>query len=652
MHSPDLTRRNIDKIAELFPTVITERLDKDGNPTNAIDFDLLRQELSDHIVEGPQERYQLDWPGKREALFIANAPIAKTLRPEREQSVDFETTQNLFIEGDNLDALKLLQESYLGKVDLVYIDPPYNTGKDFVYDDHFAETTADYLAKSGQVDDDGTRLVANTESNGRFHSDWLSMMYPRLKLARNLLSESGVLIAAIDDNEHSGLKQVLDQVFGSQNFLANVVWQGRGKNDARFTAGGLDYMLIYARDRNRLIAEDTRWKEPKTGYGLVVSAARDAWQRSGRDAAKATSLFREWFRTRPEIEKGLESYSEIDENGRVFLRGPLASPNPRANLQYDVLHPVTGLAVPMHPNGWRYSRETMEQMIEEGRILFGGDHRTTPRRKMYLDEQDEQAIRSVVVQERATATAALIDVLGADVFDHPKDTGVLSKWINAVTQGKDDALVLDFFAGSGSTAHAVLAQNAADGGHRKFILVQLDEVLTPESEAAKAGYSTIADLSRERIRRAGVKIAEEAGLAAESLDVGFRSLKVATTNFTDILRTPDALLQDSLALYTESVKAGRTAEDLLFQVLLDWGLELTMPIAAETIDGYEVLVVEDGALVACFAPDVSTSLIRQIASREPLRVVFRDSSFATDADRINAEQVFAEVSPATDVKAI
>lgn len=652
MHSPDLTKRNIDKIAELFPAVITEGRDDDGNLTHAIDFDLLRQELSDHVVEGSQERYQLDWPGKREALFVANAPIAKTLRPAREESVDFDTTQNLFIEGDNLDALKLLQESYLGKVDLVYIDPPYNTGKDFVYDDHFAETTADYLAKSGQVDDHGTRLVANTESNGRFHSDWLSMMYPRLKLARNLLSDTGVLIAAIDDNEHSALKQLLDQVFGSQNFLANVVWQGRGKNDARFTAGGLDYMLIYGRDRNRLIAEDARWKEPKSGYSLVVSAARDAWQRSGRNSAKATTMFREWFRTKPEIEKGLQSYSEIDDNGRVFLRGPLASPNPRANLQYDLVHPVTGLPVPMHPNGWRYSRETMDQMMEEGRILFGEDHTNTPRRKMYLDEQEDQAIRPVVVQERATATAAVIDLLGADVFDHPKDTGVLSKWINSVTQGKDDALVLDFFAGSGSTAHAVLAQNAADGGRRKFIVVQLDEALDSRSEAAKAGYATIADLARERIRRAGTRIATDAVLSAEGPDVGFRVLKVATSNFADLLRTPDALKQDNLPLYTDSVKPDRTGEDLLFQVLLDWGLELTMPIAVEMIDGREVFFIEDGALVACFADSVSPGVVREIASREPLRAVFRDSGFARDADRINAEQVFAEVSPTTDVKAI
>jgi adenine-specific DNA-methyltransferase len=306
----------------------------------------------------------------------------------------------------------------------------------------------------------------------------------------------------------------------------------------------------------------------------------------------------------------------------------------------------------MHPNGWRYKRELMEQMIAEGGILFGGDHTTTPRRKMYLDEQENQAIRSVVTQERAAATAALTDLMGSDVFDNPKDTGVLARWINTVTQAKDDALVLDFFAGSGSTAHAVLAQNAADNGRRTFILVQLDEAAESASEAAKAGYATIADLAKERIRRGGAKVAQEAGPAAQGLDTGFRVLRVDSTNITDVLRTPDALVQDELYLFTDSVKPYRTGEDLLFEVLLDWGLELSMPIAVEHIDGHEVFVVEDGALIACFADGVSPAVVREIAGREPLRAVFRDAGFAADADRINAEQVFAEVSPATDVKAI
>lgn len=652
MISPDLTDANIHKLAELFPSVATETRDAEGNPKKAIDFDLLRQELSNHVVEGPQERYQLDWPGKRAALFIGNAPIAKTLRPARAESVDFEGAKSLFIEGDSLDALKLLQESYLGKVDVIYVDPPYNSGADWVFEDDFAETTAEYLRRSGQVDAGGTRLVANTEANGRFHSDWLSMMYPRLKLARNLLSENGVLIAAIDDREHSGLKQLLDQVFGAQNFLANIVWQGRAKNDARFSAGGLDYMLIYGRDRNQLVAADVRWKEPKAGYDQVIAAVRSAWERSGHDAAQATALLREWWKSKPDTEKGLQSYSEIDESGRAYLRGPLASPNPRANLQYELLHPVTGRPVPMHENGWRYSRETMDQMLADGRIIFGADERNTPRRKMYLDEQDEQAVRSLVVKERASATSALADLMGADVFDNPKDIGVLGKWINAVSQNKADALVLDFFGGSGSTGHAVMNLNAQDGGSRRFILVQLDEQVGEGSAAARAGYLTIADLAKERLRRAGARLVGEAGILGDSFSTGFRVFKVDTTNMADVLRSPDETEQLALDELQGSVKPGRSGEDLLFQVLLDWGLELTMPIEVEQLDGHEVFVVEDGALIACFDEQISPELVRAIAKREPLRAVFRDSGFVSDDARINADQIFREVSPATDVKTI
>ncbi|TNU73421.1 site-specific DNA-methyltransferase [Miniimonas arenae] len=652
LHSPDLTARNVERIAELFPQVITESRDAGGNVTLAVDFDLLRQELSDHVVDGPQERYQLDWPGKRVAAFAANAPIAKTLRPVREDSVDFDTTKNLFIEGDNLEALKLLQESLLGKVDVIYIDPPYNSGADWVYDDDFVETTSDYLARSGQHDAAGGHLVSNAEANGRFHSDWLSMIYPRLKLARNLLSDSGVLIAAIDDGEHSGLKQVLDQVFGAQNFLSNVVWQGRAKNDARFSAGGLDYMLIYARDRNRLIANDVRWKEPKGGYDLVVAAVRDAWARSGNDADKATSLLREWWRTKPDTEKGLQSYTEIDDNGRAFLRGPLASPNPRANLQYDLFHPVTGRAVPMHPNGWRYSKETMDQMLAEGRILFGADETTTPRRKMFLDEQEDQAIRSLVVHERASATSAVASLMGADVFDNPKDTRVLAKWINAVSAANPTALVLDFFGGSGSTGQAVMELNRVDGGQRRFALVQLDESVAPDSVAQREGYQTIAQIARERLRRAGAKLRAEAGLMADTLDVGFRALRVDSTSMADTVTTADDLVQMTLMETIGSVKPGRTDEDLLFQVLLDWGLDLSEVLKVEQIAGTPALAVADDALVACFADNVSEGVVRAIADRHPLRAVFKDSGFATDAARINAEQIFREVSPETEVRAI
>lgn len=646
-HSPDLTARNVERIAELFPQVITESRDAEGNVTLAVDFDLFRQELSDHVVEGPQERYQLDWPGKRAAMFAANAPIAKTLRPVREESVDFDTTRNLFIEGDNLEALKLLQESYLGKVKLIYFDPPYNTGNDFVYDDDFAESNADYLARSGQKSETGDRLVANTEANGRFHSDWLSMMYSRLKLARGLLTDDGVMIVAIDDHEHANLRLLLDQVLGSENFIANVTWQGSGKNDARYTAGGVDYMLIYARNESLLRSLDTRWKEPKPGIDEVEAVARRAWQQSGGDPAKATTIFRgEVKAIKADLEPAVFRYDQLDDQGRVFQAGDPASPNPRPNLIYDLVHPSTGRAVRTPTNGWRYSRETMDELVADGRILFGPDETTSPRMKRFLSEQSDRVPYPTFTQSRMPGTKKLDDLLGADVFDYPKDTAVLARWIGAITRDNPDAVVLDFFAGSGSTGHAVMDLNAADGGHRRYILVQLDEAVDHPD------YGTIADIARERLRRAGAQAKQEAGLLEAAIDVGFRSLHVATTNLADTLATADDLMQFALSDAVGSVKPDRTDEDLLFQVLLDWGLDLAEPITVEETGGRRVLAVADDALIACFADEVTDDVVQAIARRHPLRAVFLDAGFATDAARINAEQIFREVSPETEVRAI
>jgi adenine-specific DNA-methyltransferase len=647
MHSPDLTEQNIDRIAELFPQVITETLDPDGNPTRAIDFDALRQELSDHVVEGAQERYQLDWPGKRAAAFAANAPIAKTLRPVREESVNFDTTRNLFIEGDNLEALKLLQESYLGKVKLIYIDPPYNTGNDFVYEDDFAESSADYLARSGQRSETGDRLVANTEANGRFHSDWLSMMYSRLKLARGLLSDDGVMIVAIDDHEHANLRKLLDQVLGSENFIANVTWQGSGKNDARYTAGGVDYMLIYAKNERLLRSLDTRWKEPKPGIDEVEAVARRAWEESGGDPAKATTLFRSGVRAiKADLEPAVFRYDQIDESGRVFQATDVTSPNPRPNLQYPVLHPVTRRPVKMHPNGWRYSADTMEALIAGGRVIFGSDETTSPRLKRFLDEQGERVPYPTFTQVRMPGSKKLADLLGPDVFDHPKDTAVLARWFGAITRDNPDAVILDFCAGSGSTGHAVMDLNAADGGHRRYILVQLDEA------TEHPDYDTIASIARERLRRAGAQAKQDAGPSSSSLDVGFRSLHVATTCMADTLATADVLEQAALSEAVRSVKPDRTDEDLLFQVLLDWGLDLTEPIAVEEVEGRRVLSVAEHALIGCFANEMTDSVAREIAQRHPLRAVFLDAGFASDAARINVEQIFREVSPETEVRTI
>lgn len=647
MTSPDITRVNIDKIADLFPTVVTETLDASGEPIRAVDFDLLRQELSDNIVEGSQERYRLDWPGKRAAAFAANAPIAKTLRPVREESVDFDTTKNLFIEGDNLEALKLLQESYLGRVKLIYIDPPYNTGNDFVYADDFAESSAEYLARSGQKSEVGERLVANTEANGRFHSAWLSMMYSRMKLARSLLADDGIAIVAIADHEHGNLRLLLDEVFGNGNFLANVVWQGGSKNDARFTSQGLDYMLIYARDVARLIETDARWTEPKKGYSRVMEVAKEVWSASGHDATKATSAFRKRLREmRGELEPAVFRYDQIDENGRPFQADNLAKPSATGTSRYDLAHPVTGLPVKMPKEGWRFSPSTMAERIARGQVIFGPDHTSTPRLKRYLDEMDTQAIKPVFTQERASAAYALKKLLDSDVFPYTKDVDVLAKWISAVTQDDPSAVILDFFAGSGSTGHAVMKLNAADGGNRRYILVQLNEAIDHPD------YANIPDVARERLRRAGAQVRRDSGLLGSDLDIGFRSLHVATTNMADTLTTADDLVQAALSDAIDSVKPGRTDEDLLFQVLLDWGLDLAEPIEIEEVADRRVLSVADDALIACFSRDVSDAAVRAIAARHPLRAVFLDAGFATDAARINAEQIFREVSPETEVRAI
>ncbi|MDZ7931345.1 MAG: site-specific DNA-methyltransferase [Rhodococcus sp. (in: high G+C Gram-positive bacteria)] len=649
--SPDLILANIDKLAELFPSVVTETIDVEGNPKKAIDIDLLRQELSDHVVEGPQERYQLDWPGKRAAAFAANAPIAKALRPVREESVEFDTTKNLFIDGDNLDALKLLQESYLGRVRLIYIDPPYNTGNDFLYADDFAETTAEYLAKSGQVDEDGIRLVPNPDSNGRFHSDWLSMMYPRLKLARNLLADNGVICISIDDNEVNNVVKVCNELFGEANHLNTFVWVNnlKGRQIGGIGAVGTkEYIVCYAR------------KIEEVG-GFRASAAR----------LKALM---------PTIYKGFNYTVQQDERGPYVLKNELYNTNSvfnevsRPNLVFDIYFDPSTKNV--------RTASVSDQHVHPGYVKIGpkrnnnGTHRFHAFRwsakKVETESHDLAFVEAasgwkVYTKVRDVDSTALKDLImdistndgSADIvkagleqqwFDYPKPVALIQLLCAVVTSS--DSIILDFFAGSGTTAQAVMEQNAADGGSRRFIMVQLNEVVDPNSAPAKAGFATIADLSKERIRRAGAKIAAGAGGAASPIDVGFRALKVDSTNLSDVLRTPEALGQSMIGLFTDSIKPDRSGEDLLFQVLLDWGLELTMPIALEQVDGHDIFVVEDGALVACFDKAVSHELVRTIAKREPLRAVFRDSGFASDDDRINAEQIFHELSPATNVKAI
>jgi adenine-specific DNA-methyltransferase len=618
-HSPSLAEQNVDKLTALFPAVITESRDAEGGLIRAVDFDLLRQELSGHVVEGPRERYQLDWPGKREALFTANAPVAKTLRPEREVSARFDSTRNLFIEGDNLDALKLLQESYLNKVKLIYIDPPYNTGNDFVYDDDFAETTAEYLAKSGQADSSGSRLVANTESNGRFHSDWLSMMYPRLKLARNLLADDGAIFVSIDSTEHANLTRLLTELMGEDNFRANIVWQKRytRSNNTRDFTAVVENIVVFSRSDRFTVNLLPRTEEADARYANPDDDPRGPW--------KAAS----------------------------FLNP--ATPAQRPNLCYEIRNPNTGTATWPTTRAWRRSKAEFDRLAADNLLYWGADGRSPlPSVKMFLSEVRGLTPTNFWNHEYAGHTdegtrdlAALVD---GKVFDNPKPVKLMKRILEHATDRS--SLVLDFFAGTGTMAQAVLELNADDGGARRFIAVQVPEECAPRSAAFKAGFVTIADIGKERIRRAGIAVSNAARHPQWDGDTGFRVLKVDSTNMTDVHRIPDLLAQDDLAFLTETVKRDRTAEDLLFEVLTDCGLDLSVPIAVEKIDGREVFVVGDGALIACLARDLSPTVVRDIAHRAPPRAVFLDSGFATDADRINAERIFAYLSPATKVQAI
>ncbi len=610
MHSADLSQENIAKIRGMFPGCVTEARDEaTGQLRLAVDFDQLRQELSDHIVEGPQERYRLDWPGKRESLALANVPIDKALRPCREESVDFDSSQNIFIEGDNLDALKLLQESYLGKVKLIYIDPPYNTGNDFIYKDNFSEDSYDFLNRSNQINEEGDRLVANTESNGRFHSDWLSMMYSRLKLARNLLRDDGAIFISIDDRESHSLKKMCDDVFGEKQFRANIVWRRTvsGAVSGQGFSVSHDHILCYTKHSDTQLAklpiEDT------SGYSNPDNDSRGVY--------KTQKLERTLEGARPTM-----TFEIVSEYGAITRT-------------------------------WAVSKAKFEELRADNRIVFSKSG--LPYYKQFLSEFSGRlpdTIWDKSAGNNQEGSKELSSLLGEkNLFTNPKPTKLIRQIMQIGGMSKD-CIVADFFAGSASTAHAILAQNAADGYNRKFILVQLPEKTDSSSEAAKAGFMNIADISKERIRRAGQMVLGSECHPEWNRDAGFRVLKVDTSNMKDVYYRPDELKQSDLLDVVDNVKADRTAEDLLFQVLVDWGVDLTLPIHRETLQGKAVFFVDDNALVACFERGVTEDLVKELAKREPLRIVFRDNGFVSDAVKINVEQIFRQLSPTTDVKAI
>ncbi len=627
MHSPDLSQENIAKIRDLFPSCVTEARDEvTGELRLAVDFDQLRQELSDHLVEGPQERYRLEWPGKREALALANAPIAKTLRPSVRESVNFDSTKNLYIEGDNLEALKILQESYLGQVDLIYIDPPYNTGNEFIYNDDYSIEPVEYLIHSNQSDEGGNRLVANPATNGRFHSDWLSMIYPRIKLARNLLAPSGLLFISIDDNEIDNLRKVGSEIFGEDNFLG-IITRATGTP----TGGGfdgltnmVDYILVFRR------SADARLN------GLEFEAS---------DAA---------------------IYNEEDDRGKYLTRslrrtGGEDRREDRPSMFYGVQSPDGTTVFPIGPGGyesrWICGQDRFREMETEGLIEWkktdrGNGPEWHPYQKFYLEGREKRPSNLWTdVDGNKKGTREIRELFDREkAFDSPKPVGLIQRIIQIATD--KNSVVLDFFSGSATTAHAVMVQNSADGGQRSHIQIQIPEPVPEGSPASSAGYSTIADVGKERIRRAGRKVLSSDCHPDWNRDVGFRVLKVDTSNMQDAYYRPDQIDQKDLLTAVDNIKPDRTPEDLLFQVLVDWGVDLTLPIKRETVQGKTVFFVDGNALVACFETGVTEELVKELAGREPLRVVFRDNGFVSDAVKINVEQVFRQVSPGTDVKSI
>ena len=641
MQSHDVIGSNTQKIAQLFPNCVTERLGKDGKPELAIDFEKLQAELSNEILAEGEERYQFTWPDKRAAVRLANTPTTMTLRPCREESVDFDNTQNLYIEGDNLDVLKVLRETYLGKVKMIYIDPPYNTGNDFVYNDDFAQSSEEWSRDAINCvrDEEGNLLVdpmqRNTESNGRFHTDWLNMIYPRLKVARDLLSEDGVIFISIDDNEVKNLKNIVDEVFGERNFLAQVVWERAYSpiNLMKHFSPSHDYILCYAKDIETAVC-----------HGIPRTADANA------------------------------RYSNPDNDPRGDWKSSDLSVGPavQSNI-YEIITPSGRSVYPPNGYSWRLDRQTFNKYVTDNRIWFGTDGNNVPSIKRFISEV-KQGITPMTIWKYSEvghsqdATQKLQKLFnGKKYFDYPKSVPLIERCLQLYTN--TDSLILDFFSGSATTAHAVMKLNAEDGGNRKFIMVQLPEKTDEKSEAYKAGYKNICEIGKERIRRAGAQIVgTQHGASAgntsndlfadaekKRLDIGFRVLKLDSSNMEDVYYTPGEFSMTSL--FNENVKADRSNEDLLFQVMLDLGIELSVGIKNEELkvkDGREITVhnVDEGYLMACFDRDIDETAITEIAKRKPVYFVMRDASAASDNVIDNFEQIFRHYSPDTNCRII
>lgn len=646
MHTPNKADENFKKLVAMFPNAVTETIDENGEVVRAIDKDVLMQEISCKVVDGKEERYQFTWPDKKKSVLLANAPINKTLRPCREESVDFDNTENLYIEGDNLEVLKLLQETYLGKIKMIYIDPPYNTGNDFVYEDNFAQSTEEYLANSGQFDDEGNRLLKNLDSNGRFHTDWLNMIYPRLKIAKDLLSEDGVIFISIDDNEQENLKKCCDEIFGEENFLAQVIWERAFApvNLKKHFSENHDYVICYAKNISSLHSNGLVRKD-ENRYKNLDNDPRGVWTSSDMTVG-------------PVVPEKL----------------------------YEITLPSGRTVTPTNGRCWLFTKNRYEEMLKDNRIWFGEKGDNVPRVKKFLSEV-KQGITPLTIwkysdvghsQDAAQRLKQLFD--GQDYFDYPKPVNLIKQMLQLYTNR--NSIVMDFFSGSATTAHAVMQLNAEDGGNRKFIMVQLPEKTDEKSEAYKAGYKNICEIGKERIRRAGKKIQQERleGIAVikhewdqttyyvqhkeecdklgclpdeyykkefPEIDTGFRVLKLDSSNMKDVYYNPSQYEPSLFEKLEDNIKEDRTPEDLLFQVMLDLGVLLSSKIEETIIGGKKIFNVADGFLIACFDDNVTDETITAVAKQKPYYFVMRDSSMASDSVATNFEQIFATYSPDT-----
>lgn len=619
MESMDIVAQNVENIGNLFPDCITEARDENGKIQKVVDRDRLMQKFSHKIIGGgTTERYEFTWVGKNTSRVEANTTTNKTLRPCIEESKDWDNTENLYIEGDNLEVLKLLQNSYFNKVKMIYIDPPYNTGNDFIYVDVFAQNIDEYEEAKGSFDEEGNRLFKNTDTNGRFHSDWCSMIYPRLVLARNLLANDGVIFISIDDNEQENLKKICDEVFGEKNFIAQIIWERAYApvNLKKHFSENHDYIICYAKDIDKAICN-----------GL------------------------------PRASEANDRYSNPDNDPRGVWQSDNLSVGPIVQSKiYEIITPGGRKVLPPEGYCWRLTKEKFKEYIEDNRIWFGKDGNNVPRIKRFLSEV-KQSVTPMTIwkysevghsQDAKQNLKKLFD--GKSFFDYPKSVELIKRCIQLYSN--ESSIILDFFSGSATTAHAVMQLNAEDGGKRKFIMVQLPEETDEKSEAFKAGYKNICEIGKERIRRAGEKIKEEAGLNGQDLDIGFRVLKLDSSNMKDIYYSADEYDQGMLENMQSNTKEDRTDLDLLFGCLVDWGLELDKPYTTKVINGHKVHIYNDGDLVACFENDLDMKTIDEIAKLQALRVVFCDNSFIDSATKINVAEHFKMIAPDTDIKVI